>query len=56
MHEENEGKVDHLFGSPGMEASNGAVAMDKLLEVDGLKMSLSDHLGWETTFGIRANP
>lgn len=52
MHRENEGKVDHLLASPGSEAKQGAVAMEKLLDHDGLKISLSDHLGWGTTFAL----
>lgn len=49
-HRVNEGKVDHLLASAPATARDGKVAFDELLEVEDVKVSLSDHFGWATWF------
>jgi endonuclease/exonuclease/phosphatase family metal-dependent hydrolase len=50
MHDHNEGKYDHLFGSPGLAAVEGGITLTKPIQVGGVPINLSDHFGWETTF------
>ncbi len=53
MHTLNEGKLDHLFGSSILNATQGGIAMDHAIKIDELEMNLSDHFGWETSFEIK---
>lgn len=48
------GKIDHLFVSPDLRASAGAVVLKELTvsRADGREMNLSDHYGWETVVEI----
>lgn len=50
------GKIDHLFGSQNLIASDGKIAFDKTYPIAGKKMNLSDHFGWESIFTKRAQP
>ena len=50
MHIKNEGKIDHLFGSPAFIATSGGPVLGEALQIDGLTMNVSDHFGWETVF------
>lgn len=52
MHTENEGKVDHLFGSRHWKVEKANQAMVEPLVLPDLKMSVSDHFGWETQFTL----
>jgi len=49
LHDTNEGKPDHLFGSPMAKAVSGETALDKPFEKS---IPYSDHFGWQTTFSI----
>ncbi len=48
------GKIDHLFVSPDLRATSGAVVLKELSvsRADGREMNLSDHYGWETVVEI----
>src|SRR5262249_31109496 len=50
MHSRNEGKVDHLLGSPGIVVSGGGIAFDQPITIEGIETNYSDHFGWQSRF------
>ena len=47
---ENAGKLDHLFGSPALQAVRGQVVFRERVTRGKKSFFLSDHFGWETEF------
>ena len=54
MHTENEGKLDHLFFSAGLETVSGGPALNHPVQVQGSAgVFLSDHFGFESTARLK---
>lgn len=46
------GKIDHLFGSDDFIISEGHIAYDQLMNIQGRSLHLSDHFGWGSLFHL----